>query len=532
MGIRVEHGPSMVPVGKLAYRTGQNEYIDKRRQELEAQQEQQRNRNLKAQMQVNDINSGFQQIQMQHEQGMQRAAAQNQFNVDRDQKNNDWQVNAAGDLFNRQKDLNDQRHDQGLARAEFTNDLNNKTMVRNNQTQTFTRTIDRLYGSSNQAGRTLINDFQGQMQKLRGHLSEGKITQEDYDSQYSQGSSTLVTSLTDKNSSVYQIGAQYQVGGTSIINGGATKKTIGEGGSFFYEDHLPVDEATGIKMTREDYDLKFNAVQYGEDGIPFRHETDNITGQRKRINMTAEYQAKNKNELDAMKLMIASRENQAKINAGRTVEPATRASVNKEMNDIGNSFDQFNPEPEKLDAGGQPNPLHSQWRQERMTAIENGLSDEQRIAVGRAPALRDDQKVGGVPAQQVGGAAAPAEVDTRTPEEAMNAMPSAGQSTEMVAEPIQRGENEYTMEEARGVAWEQLQKEASGYGLGIADLLDSGPNDINFEAKKQQAIEKQIKAMMEDGSIQISPGETQQFQGEQFDLQQQNKLQLLDSMNV
>ena len=339
MGIRVEHGPSMVPVGKLAYRTGQNEYIDKRRQELEAQQEQQRNRNLKAQMQVNDINSGFQQIQMQHEQGMQRAAAQNQFQVDRDQKNNDWQVNAAGDLFNRQKDLNDQRHDQGLARAEFTNDLNNKTMVRNNQTQTFTRTIDRLYGSSNQAGRTLINDFQGQMQKLRGHLSEGKITQEDYDSQYSQGSSTLVESLTDKNSSVYQIGAQYQVGGTSIINGGATKKTIGEGGSFFYEDHLPMDEATGIKMTREDYELKWNAVQYGEDGIPFRHETDNITGQRKRINMTAEYQAKNKNELDAMKLMIEQDKIKRAAEQGGAI---TLEGVNKKVAQLKTAYEHNN----------------------------------------------------------------------------------------------------------------------------------------------------------------------------------------------
>lgn len=389
MGIRVEHGPSMVPVGQLAYRTGQNEYIDKRRQELEAQQEQQANRNLKSQMQANDINSGFQQIQMQHEQGMQRAAAQNLFQLDRDQKNHDWQVNAAADLFNNQKDLNDQSHEQGLDRIQLNNDLSNEAMIKNNQSQAFTKTIDRLYSSSNQAGRGEIDAFQSQMLKLQGHVTSGKITQEDYDAQYSQGASTLVSTLTGKSAPLYQIGAQYQTGGTSVINGGATIRTVGEGGSFFYEDNLAVDPATGVKMTQEEYDLKYNAVQYDDDGIPFRHENDNITGQRKRVNMTQEFIAKNNAKQKALELAIKQRaaEQAAEQDGAMTLE-----RVNKKVAGLTTAYEgRLGPRPVVGEFANQEDIDKLQEWEDGLRAFKNDRMTPEEIRMG-----------GGEPAAQEG----------------------------------------------------------------------------------------------------------------------------------
>jgi hypothetical protein len=300
MGIRVEHGPSMVPVGRMAYRTGQNEYINKRRKELEAQQEQRAARQQKSQMQVNDINAGFQQIQMQHQQGMQRAAAQNEFQLDRDQRNHDWGVKAAGDLFNNQKALNDQRHQQGLAQADFSQDLRNQAMIDNNQAQDMTETIDRLYGTSNQSGRDLINQFQAQQVKLRGHVTEGKITQEQYDAQYAEAKGTLVSSLTGKNSELYQIGADLQVGGESIVQGGALKKVIGEGGAVIYQRNY------GPEVEGEDKDKiwadKYQQVQFNgpDDMIGYKNIYNMHTGEVSQQSMLPEWKAQQEAKLKAI----------------------------------------------------------------------------------------------------------------------------------------------------------------------------------------------------------------------------------------
>lgn len=55
MPIRVEHGPNLAAVGKLAYRTGQYEYRNKRRAELERLAMQQAEMRLKAQMQQRQL---------------------------------------------------------------------------------------------------------------------------------------------------------------------------------------------------------------------------------------------------------------------------------------------------------------------------------------------------------------------------------------------------------------------------------------------------------------------------------------------
>jgi hypothetical protein len=191
----------------------------------------------------------------------------------------------------------------------------------------------------------------------------------------------------------------------------------------------------------------------------------------------------------------------------------------------------------ETDDMGRPSVEYQAWQERKRTFQDERLTDEQRIAMGKAPLLREDETLGGTPAGQQAtaapaGQAGGAPTEPAAPEVAINAMPAMGQTTEMVDVPEPAGEGEYTFEEARSVAWEQLQKDAHSYGLGIAELLDADPNGPNFEAIKQQAIEKQVKAMMEDGSIKVIPGETQNLQGQQFDLNQQNKLQFLNSMNV
>lgn len=94
MAIRVEHGPSMVPVGRLAYRTGQNEYINRRRRELESLREQQADRQMRAAMQVSDINAGFQRLQMQNAADQQQMQQQQQFQM---------QMMQAGQQFDQQQ---------------------------------------------------------------------------------------------------------------------------------------------------------------------------------------------------------------------------------------------------------------------------------------------------------------------------------------------------------------------------------------------------------------------------------------------
>jgi len=385
MGITVQHGPSMLPVGRLAYRTGQNEYINKRRKELEALAEQRAARQQKSQMQVNDINAGFQQIQMQHQQGMQRVAAQNEFQLDRDQKNQDWNVKAAGDLFNNQKALNDQAHQQGLARADFGQDLRNQAMIANNQAQDMAETIDRLYGTSNQAGRDKINQFQAQQIKLRGHIDKGMISQEQYDAQYSEAKSTLVNSLTGKNSELYQIGADLQVGGKKTIHGGAMLQVIGEGGAVTFERNYRVDPVTGEDMTPEEWSDEWEKIHYDgpDDKVGFHYEygTDG-TRRRESQEHLQKYTATNKVNMEAIKMLIEKQ----KAEAEAATKPLTKADALARLEQEGKMYDALNPEPPKEDSG-MITDAWLDWQEKRQKAQQDGLSDEERAFFGLAPRL-------------------------------------------------------------------------------------------------------------------------------------------------
>jgi len=95
MAIRVEHGPSMVPVGRLAYRTGQNEYINRRRKELEALREQQADRQQRSAMHISDINASFQRLNMENQNRQAAAQQQQQFQMDFAQQQNQVAKKAA-----------------------------------------------------------------------------------------------------------------------------------------------------------------------------------------------------------------------------------------------------------------------------------------------------------------------------------------------------------------------------------------------------------------------------------------------------
>ena len=383
MGIRVEHGPSMVPVGRMAYRTGQNEYINKRRKELEALAEQRANRQQKSQMQVNDINAGFQQIQMQHQMGMQRAAAQNEFQLDRDQRNQDWGVKAAGDLFNRQKELNDQRHQQGLARVEFGQDLQNQAMIDNNHAQEMTKTFDKLYGTSNQAGRGLMDDFGATQLKLRGHVKEGKITQEQFDAQYSEGMSELIRTLTGKNSEMYQIGAEHQVGGKTPMWGGAMERVVGEGGALIFDRRYEIDPATGEKETPEQWSERWEKVQfdgpndkigwhyeYGSDGTRTREYQQHLQG----------YTATNKFNMEATKLLIDRRAEEASTGAD------SMKSANEAVAQINIAYESNRGARPVGFVKGEPTPeeelAQQEWDAGLLAFKKKFLTREQQVAVG------------------------------------------------------------------------------------------------------------------------------------------------------
>ena len=94
MPIRVEHGPNLAPIGKLAYQTGQLEYRNKRRAELERIAMQQAEMRQRAQQQQNQIAATLQGQKMSHMNAMQRLAVGQQFGQINAEQANQWKVQA------------------------------------------------------------------------------------------------------------------------------------------------------------------------------------------------------------------------------------------------------------------------------------------------------------------------------------------------------------------------------------------------------------------------------------------------------
>ena len=94
MPIRVEHGPNLGAVGQVAYKTGQLEYRNKRRAELERIAMQQAEMRQRAQQQQQSIQATLQGQKMSQMGAMQRLQQQQQFGVINAEQANQWKVQA------------------------------------------------------------------------------------------------------------------------------------------------------------------------------------------------------------------------------------------------------------------------------------------------------------------------------------------------------------------------------------------------------------------------------------------------------
>ena len=107
MPIRVEHGPGMIPVGQLAFQTGQLQYRNQRRTELERLAMQQAEMRQRAQMQQNQIAASLQGQKMGHMSAMQRLAVGQQYG----------QINAE-QAYQRQLQLSEDSREHAMNLAE------------------------------------------------------------------------------------------------------------------------------------------------------------------------------------------------------------------------------------------------------------------------------------------------------------------------------------------------------------------------------------------------------------------------------
>ena len=107
MPIRVEHGPNLAPIGQLAYQTGQLEYRNKRRTELERLAMQQAEMRQRAQMQQQQIAANLRGQRMSHMGAMQKLALGQQFGQFNAQQANQWNIK-----------LNEQRREHEIGLAE------------------------------------------------------------------------------------------------------------------------------------------------------------------------------------------------------------------------------------------------------------------------------------------------------------------------------------------------------------------------------------------------------------------------------
>ena len=142
MPIRVEYGPSAVAVGELAFRTGQNEYIAKRRKELEElaqRQAEMRQRSMLAQQSLQaDLykfhgaqQTAMQQLQFRQQEFQQRGmqfdlGQQHALKLAEDRRQHDLKL----EKIHGEQKVADARMRHGLAQDRDFNALQNNNLVR------------------------------------------------------------------------------------------------------------------------------------------------------------------------------------------------------------------------------------------------------------------------------------------------------------------------------------------------------------------------------------------------------------------
>lgn len=137
MPIRVEHGPSMPLVGQLAYQTGQLQYRNKRRSELEALAMQQAEMRQRAQMQQNQIAASLRGQKMTQMGAMQRLQMQQQYGQVNADQAFQRQLQLAEDSRNHSLNLSKQYGQNAIDSAQLAHGLASKrdlNRIRWNQT--------------------------------------------------------------------------------------------------------------------------------------------------------------------------------------------------------------------------------------------------------------------------------------------------------------------------------------------------------------------------------------------------------------
>lgn len=228
MGIVVEHGPSMTSVGRLAYKTGQNEYINRRRRELEAQQEKRAERQQRAAMHIDDINAGFQKMQFDHQAGMQRQMMANQFDADRDQKMHDWQVDQNAIDHDRRVDLMDMGHKNNLDELKNRFELEDKQTADNIRRDQAAQARNNLYGTLTPQGKDSHDKISGQIAELDTAMQNGEINQEQYDEAVAPLKDQQEGILNSPLDSENKRGARYQDGYVGKENGYVIERVNGQ----------------------------------------------------------------------------------------------------------------------------------------------------------------------------------------------------------------------------------------------------------------------------------------------------------------
>lgn len=228
MAIRVEHGPSMVPVGRLAFRAGQNEYIKKRRSELERIAMQQSEMANQRQMQNQKIMAGFQEMQFNHQAGMQRQMMANQFQMDRDQKMHDWQLDQGVIDHERRIDLMDMGHKNSLDELRNRFELEDDQAAQAVRRAQAAKSRENLYGMLTPYGKEQHDKVGGQIAELDSALQKGEINQEQYDEAVAPLKDQQEGILNSEMDSEYKRGARYQDGYVGKENGYIIERVNGQ----------------------------------------------------------------------------------------------------------------------------------------------------------------------------------------------------------------------------------------------------------------------------------------------------------------
>lgn len=180
MGIRVEYGPSAVSVGELGFRTGQNEYLNKRRAELEEQAMRQMEMRNRSQMQQMGIVADMQQQQHREAGAMARLQMQHQMGQQDQDAQFAHQLKMAEDARQHAMDLQDVFGQRAVDQAILNHNLGNADDLQRIQNK---QIEDMFANDLNQAGIDKGMGIMDQIQKLQ---KDPRVKPEDAQQQIQQ----------------------------------------------------------------------------------------------------------------------------------------------------------------------------------------------------------------------------------------------------------------------------------------------------------------------------------------------------------